>query len=152
MLINGATPLAGQYVPSEAGMPPNSDQGFGLVDVQASVSGAVAVYDEADPLADTGDQAVFAAQVGPGGRLKVTLVWTDPPGLGLQNDLDLIVACGGKTAHGNLGVGATAFDRANNVEQVYWPDLPPGAPVRIEVQAFRIALEAQTFALVVRAE
>ncbi|HEX7946030.1 MAG TPA: S8 family serine peptidase, partial [Phenylobacterium sp.] len=88
VLINGARPLKGQYVPSEAGFPPNSDQGFGLIDMQASVDPGLTVHDEGQLLADTGDQAAFEAHVGPQGRLKVTLVWTDAPGLGLQNDLD----------------------------------------------------------------
>ena len=152
MLINGARPLRGQYVPSEAGAPPNADQGFGLVDVEASVAASVTVHDEGDPLADSGDSVAFQVQAGPSGRLKVTLVWTDPPGLGLQNDLDLIVTCDGLIAHGNKGVGATTFDRDNNVEQVDWVGLPAGAAATIQVNAYRIALQAQTFALVVRSE
>ncbi len=152
LLVNGATPLKGQYVPSEAGAAPNSDQGFGRVDVQASVSSTVTVVDEAAPLNDTGDHAAFPASAGSGGLLKVTLVWTDPPGLGLQNDLDLIVSVGGVTAHGNLGAGAVAFDRSNNVEQVSISGLAAGAPASIEVRAFRIALEPQSFALAIRSE
>ncbi len=152
MLINGATPLKGQYVPSEAGAPPNSDQGFGRVDLQATIAASVALQDEAAPLTDTGDQIAFQAEAGPDGRLKVTLVWTDPPGLGLQNDLDLVVSADGRTAHGNRGVGAPDFDRTNNVEQVSLSGLPPGTAATIEVRAFRIALFPQSFALVIRAE
>src|SRR5204862_294331 len=84
------------------------------------IAASVTVHDEGDPLADSGDSVAFQVQAGPSGRLKVTLVWTDPPGLGLQNDLDLIVTCDGLIAHGNKGVGATTFDRDNNVEQVDW--------------------------------
>lgn len=152
MLINGARPLRGQYVPSEAGLPPNSGQGFGRLDIQAAIAPAVTVYDEGTPLADTGDGEAFVAKVGLAGRLKVTLVWTDPPGLGLQNDLDLMVTCDGRVAHGNQPIGATSFDRNNNVEQVAWSGLPSGAEVKVVVQAYRIALEPQSFALVVRSE
>src|SRR5207237_607299 len=37
MLINGARDMAGQYVPSEAGPTPNVNEGFGRVDVAASI-------------------------------------------------------------------------------------------------------------------
>jgi hypothetical protein len=33
---------------------------------------------------------------------------------------------------------------------VFWKGLPPNAPVTIVVQAYRIAIEGQNFALVVR--
>ena len=59
-----------------------------------------------------------------GYTLKVTLVWTDPPGAKLQNDLDLIVkASNGQERHGNMGTGK-GFDRVNNVEQVVWKTSP----------------------------
>ena len=49
---------------------------------------------------------------------KITLVWSDPPGAALQNDLDLIVrAANGDERHGNMGTSSD-FDRLNNVEQV----------------------------------
>ncbi len=150
VLINGATALKGQYVPSEAGAPPNADQGFGRVDVVASVDPKLELHDEAAPLNASGDIQVFATTTGPNGLLKVTLVWTDPPGAGLQNDLDLIVKVGAVEAHGNVAVGAPDFDRLNNVEQVSLPGLPPDAAATVTVSAHRIALEAQPFALVIR--
>jgi hypothetical protein len=86
----------------------------------------------------------------PGTLLKVTLVWTDFPGEVLQNDLDLIVrAANGQEWHGNMPSGSTAFDRNNNVEQVIWTDIPVG-DVEIVVQAHRITLHPQSYALVVR--
>ena len=149
-LINGATPLKGQYVPSEAGAPPNADQGFGRVDVAASVDPSLELHDEAAALNASGDTQVFATATGPTGLLKVTLVWTDPPGAGLQNDLDLIVTAGAIEAHGNVAVGVPDFDRVNNVEQVILTGLPADSAVQVTVSAHRIALEAQPFALVIR--
>jgi hypothetical protein len=78
------------------------------------------------------------------------LVWTDPPGEGLQNDLDLIVSsASGSERHGNQPANAAAFDRTNNVEQVVW-DHPTSGKVNILVRAFRIAQFPQSYALVVR--
>ncbi|HEV7877535.1 hypothetical protein [Bradyrhizobium sp.] len=55
---------------------------------------------------------------------QVTLVWSDPPGEGLQNDLDLLVVAGNRERHGNAPDGSKDFDRKNNVEQetmIIWP-------------------------------
>lgn len=82
-------------------------------------------------------------------RLKATLVWTDPPGEGLQSDLDLIVRAGSVERHGNVAAGSTAFDRTNNVEQVDWPGIPAGT-VKVTVAAHSITTAPQSFALVVR--
>jgi serine protease AprX len=77
------------------------------------------------------------------------LVWTDPAGEALQNDLDLIVTTpDGQELHGNAALGATGFDRSNNVEQVVLPNIAAGT-ARITVRAFR-ALTPQPYALVVR--
>jgi hypothetical protein len=77
--------------------------------------------------------------------LKVTLVWTDPPGAALQNDLDLIVgAPNGQERHGNKGT-SNAFDRANNVEQVVWNNIPPG-DIKIIFKAYKITNYAQPYA------
>jgi hypothetical protein len=158
LLINGAVPLAGQYTPSEAGPQPNGSSGFGRVDLAASViipgPDADAGFGEGGPLAqgdedtvtvripEPGDAAPTAAG---GATLKVTLVWSDPAGAGLQNDLDLVViASDGTERHGNMGTG-DGFDRSNNVEQVRWEGLPPGE-ARIVVRAFRITQFAQPYA------
>jgi serine protease AprX len=82
--------------------------------------------------------------------LKATLVWIDPPGDTLQNDLDLIVkASDGRERHGNMPANSKKFDRANNVEQVMWKGIPAGT-VEVTVRAHRIARFPQSFALVIR--
>jgi serine protease AprX len=154
MLINGAQPITGQYVPSEAGAPPDNSQGYGRVDLAATVGPysagtTVNLLDEATAL-DTGEEASRQQPIGPGRLLKVTLVWTDQPGEALQADLDLIVTTSdGREWHGNMPAGSTAFDRNNNVEQVQIADCPPGN-AEIKVRAFRVTVP-QTYALVVRA-
>ncbi|GAA1059922.1 S8 family serine peptidase [Agromyces bracchium] len=168
LLVNGAVELPGQYKPSEAGESPNTNSGWGRVDLAGSVILPGPAGDgglgEGGPL-EQGDEESFeveipeespkfrapqhhegAAPPAPGGAtFKVTLVWSDPPGALLQNDLDLIViAADGTERHGNVGTGA-GFDRDNNVEQVRWVGMPPGA-AKVVVRAFRIMQFAQPYA------
>jgi serine protease AprX len=158
LLINGAREIVGQYSPSEAGPVPNNDVGFGLVDLASAVipivGGPVAGgFGEGGPL-EEGEEDIVTVEVpeepgeaddpSAGAVLTVTLVWTDPPGAALQNDLDLVVRANGTERHGNMGTSA-GFDRSNNVEQVRWPNLPPG-PVDIVVRADRITRFPQPYA------
>ncbi len=154
MLINGAKDIVGQYVPSETGEIPNFSEGFGRVDLAATVgprgdNERVIFKDEATAL-DTGEEEKTEVEVSESDSLvKVTLVWTDFPGEALQNDLDLIVRTpDGQERHGNLPPSSTEFDRRNNVEQVVLTDVPAGK-VEIVVRAYRI-ISPQSYALVVR--
>jgi serine protease AprX len=98
---------------------------------------------------DTGESEDTQQAVAAGATLKVTLVWTDPPGDSLQNDLDLIVTTpDGRELHGNVAPGAAGFDHSNNVERVVVPNIAAGIAT-ITVRAFR-NVSPQTFALVVR--
>ncbi|GDY33538.1 S8 family serine peptidase [Gandjariella thermophila] len=158
-LINGAVALTGQYTPTEAGATPNVNDGFGRVDLAGSVTVAGRDGDggagEGGPLAQDGTET-FTVEIperpgrapaagGAGATLKITLAWTDPPGAALQNDLDLIVrAANGEERHGNMGT-SQRFDRRNNVEQVVWPNMPPGR-TEVIVRAHRITRFPQPFA------
>jgi hypothetical protein len=172
LLINGAVLLAGQYTPSEAGPSPNNNSGWGRVDLVGSVilpgPDPDAGFGTGGPL-NQGDRDTFTVDIpadhprrravpsgadttaappvrthSSGATFKITLVWTDPPGPDLQNDLDLVViAADGTERHGNAGT-TTGFDRANNVEQVLWTNMPPGKAT-ISVSAFRIARFAQPY-------
>jgi subtilisin family serine protease len=154
-IINGAEPLRGQYTPSETGVVPNHQQGYGRVNLARSVdadggSRLLRFWDE-DRTLDTGDEQTFQVTLPKAAKsLKVTLVWTDPAGETLQNDLDLVVTAGGETGYGNAAPGSTIPDRVNNVEQVTLSAVPAGA-VDIRVKAYRCAIEPQRFALVARA-
>jgi len=156
MLVNGAVSLTGQYVPPELAPVPNESEGFGRVHLETSLATpagdtSVSFWDEATAL-DVGDEESHTFTVDNQARgLKVTLVWTDPPGEALQNDLDLVVrTANGEEHHGNMPPASMAFDRTNNVEQVIWPNIPPG-DVEIVVRAFRIPVSTQSYALVARA-
>ncbi|MXM64732.1 S8 family serine peptidase [Streptomyces sp. HUCO-GS316] len=153
MLINGAVELPGQYTPSEAGPSPNNNSGFGRVDLARSVvlpgDDGRAGFHEGGPL-DQGEQNLVRIRIpeqdgGEEPTFKVTLVWTDPPGAALQNDLDLVVRTAeGRERHGNMGTSA-GFDRTNNVEQVQWDDIPAG-DVEVIVRAHRITRFPQPYA------
>ncbi|MFI6148564.1 S8 family serine peptidase [Streptomyces sp. NPDC051109] len=150
MLINGADELPGQYNPSEAGASPNNSSGFGIVNLQQAcilpTDAGRAGFTEAKEL-DQGEERSFRINIPEGAArtLKVTLVWTDPPGKALQNDLDLIVRAGGQERHGNMGTDP-GFDRVNNVEQVNWEAVPAGE-AEVVVRAFRITQFAQPYAV-----
>lgn len=161
LLINGAVEIPGQYVPTECGTVPNNNSGFGRVDLAGSIiipgPAANGGFSDGGPLkqgnSDTftvtipdGAPKGAAAPQGAGqATFKITLVWTDPPGAALQNDLDLIVvAADGTERHGNTG-SSTGFDRSNNVEQIWWRNMPPG-PAKITVRAFRITKFPQPYA------
>jgi hypothetical protein len=159
LLINGAVNLPGQYSPSEAAASPNISSGWGRVNLAGSIilpgPNPNAGFGEGAPLKQGEDGVVTikvsaskraaAEPAGAGPRLKVTLVWTDPPGADLQNDLDLIVtASNGEERHGNAGT-TKDFDRVNNVEQVVWDNIPSG-DVKFTIHAFRIAQFPQPWA------
>ena len=153
MLINGAKPIHGQYAPPEVGAPPDNSQGFGRIDLSATVGpyqhGTAVVYKDEATTLDTGESEDTQQSVTAGQTLKVTLVWTDPAGDALQNDLDLVVKTpDGQELHGNVAAGAPGFDRSNNVEQVVVPNIAAGTAT-ITVRAFR-AVTPQSYALVVR--
>ncbi|KAK5376112.1 hypothetical protein LTR20_000524 [Exophiala xenobiotica] len=132
LLINGAIPIKGQYMPKEVGEEPNPHSGFGRVNLTGSVvapgdkfSGyGTGVLDddqvpfsisipvpEGTPSSHTSGEPRHqkplggsgAAGAGVGNSLKVTLVYADFPGKRLSNDLNLAVQAGDKERHGNQG-------------------------------------------------
>jgi serine protease AprX len=161
ILINGAVRVAGQYSPTEAGKSPNNSSGWGRVDLAGSIiipgPNPNGGFGGGGPLKQGQEETVTIkipkghtrgeAGVGTFGlspTLKITLVWTDPPGAMLQNDLDLIVrASNGEERHGNMGL-SKKFDRVNNVEQVVWNNIPAG-DVKFTFRAFHITQFPQPY-------
>ncbi len=171
LLINSATDLAGGSNGKGAvtAGAPNADQGWGRVNVGAAVGATPRQYvDQTSVLGATG--ASYRRGYGivnPSQPVKVTLAWTDPPaavgpGPALVNDLDLVVAAGGRRYLGNVLAGGASRtggtpDTRNNVESVI---LPAGFSGRfsIKVGATNVARDGvpgnpdttdQDFALVV---
>jgi pSer/pThr/pTyr-binding forkhead associated (FHA) protein/subtilisin family serine protease len=171
-LINGTTDIRpGQYGPGPTqDVPdawPNPVSGWGRVNLRASIApedgGEVWFVDEAGGLA-AGQESAFTRYAGAASEpLRVTLVWTDPPGPvepegfrlpglteppapALVNDLDLIVeAPDGRRFLGNMGGNP---DRLNPVEAVRVTD-PPEGDYQIVVRAHQVPQGRQPFALVV---
>jgi hypothetical protein len=150
ILINGAQPLPGEPVPpAKLAEYPSSQQGFGRVDIAASLvldGGQLDFADEGVTMT-TGSVGLHEVILSQPSDVVVTLVWSDPPGEGLSNDLDLVVKVGDERRHGNMPPSSTEHDRANNVEQVRWAAIGPGA-LQIEVHAYDVPMDPQSYALV----
>jgi len=144
---------------------PDRSQGYGRVDLLSVLrfeeSGFNLSVWNKEQVSDGGSRH-YCLVVNPGAsRLRVTVVWTDPPGtLGsnriLINDLDLSVVTSDSAfyygnvltqwseAHGSHAV----IDNLNNVEQVTL-ELPTAGTYRIRVDGADVPLGPQYFAMVV---
>ncbi len=167
VLVNNARDL-------RKGDVPNGDEGWGMVDLGAMFDPAVerVIEDQTSVLTDADQVATTTVEVADAGvPLRVTVAWTDAPGLpgqdpapALVNDLDLVVvAPDGTTYLGNVFDGGASVpgggpDRLNNLENVWLP-APQAGTYTIEVVAHRIPADGvpglagatdQDFALVVR--
>lgn len=136
---------------------PSPEQGFGLPALEDALHFAgdgrpVAVEDRR---AGVRAGEIFEMAVRPsGGRLVVTLVWTDPPtpegaATPLVNDLDLeVITPQGVVLPGNAAITGGAPDRLNNVEIVAVEE-PAAGEWRVRVRGERIDSGiSQPFALV----
>jgi serine protease AprX len=116
VLVNGATPMGGQF-DGEIPAGPNNVSGFGRVDVTAALDGP---RYEQDSVATGQIRRYRVEAAGSDVPLKVTLVWTDAPSLegvgSLVNQLYLQVQAPDGTV---LDGDTTRFPIAtNNVQQV----------------------------------
>lgn len=158
MLIHGATPMAGQYTPSEVGAVPDNNQGWGRVSLEGSLFPNSPVKlefkDDSTDTLGTGEHKDFAFQVVDNTvPFRATMVWTDAPsdpaaGGGLVNTLRLSVI----RPNGTTVQGAPAN---NNVQQVVI-NAPQTGTYTVRVTGTNVATQATTgekqdFALVVGA-
>ncbi len=130
---------------------PSNEQGFGFPVLGDALyfPGETSKLRIADvPLASgltEGQTATMQVNAKAGTPLKVVLVWTDPPGIPLVNDLDLRVTDPG----GVVLLGNGKADHVNNVEAVSVPQ-PLSGNYSISVTAGRLGLgPRQSYALVV---
>lgn len=164
-LINGAVEVTGA---GAAASRPNNSEGWGRINLKnvLNTGAAITYIDQTAPLTNVGAARNYAGSVAdPGRPVRVSLVWTDPPGAGnpaLVNDLDLFVTVGGNTYRGNVFSGGSsvfggASDNRNNVENIFLPAGVSG-PITVSVRATAINgdgmlgnadLTDQHFALVV---
>ena len=126
---------------------PNGNEGWGRMNMKYMMNTGVPMHyvNEGFNFSDPGTLVAYTGTVADGTKpIRVTLVWTDPPGSSdpaLVNNLDLMVNIGGTNYRGNVftdGVSTTggAFDTKNNVENVFLPaGIPAGTPFSISVSA-----------------
>ena len=173
LLINGARPVADRY-----DLQVNNSinyEGWGLANIQTSIptnfdytsqGSSMLIFDQSPTNAlATNQKRTYTIEVDPtavDSPLRVTLVWTDPPGnpvtgIKLVNDLDLIVSNDdtGDIFYGNDILAGSDFnlpwdtnvvpniDLVNNVENVFL--LPPiGRKYDITVVGKRVNVNAVT--------
>lgn len=161
-LVNGARWLSGNDALKDHTKEPNYHQGFGCVYLpwtlpnDALPSMRLEYVDDwqapANPLARVGDARQFLVTVEADTWLRLCLVWTDPPGRGLQNNLNVLLEhrqSGVKWAgNQNRPTQFPSPDPGNNV-QVIRIDHPAAGTYLIQVVATNILRGPQPFALVV---
>jgi hypothetical protein len=100
----------------------------------------------------TGERFLLSIEVEDGVPLRLCLCWTDPPGRGLQNNLNLFVMHKEQqhkwTGNSEIPRTITTFDRDNNVEIIRVESVQAGEYL-IAVQAANVIFSPQDFALVV---
>ena len=135
VLVNTAVDVAGGDSGKGSSIPsaPNSDEGWGRVNLGAALDATQREYaDQTATLDAAGQSFLRSYSVADGLKpVRVTLAWTDPPpatvtGNAFVNDLDLEVTAGGRTYRGNwlvdgLSAPGGQSDFRNNVENVVLP-------------------------------
>jgi serine protease AprX len=160
-LINGTRWLNGADSIASNPPPANYDQGFGSVDMQATIpapgsSTLVLAYVDSWTstglgLSASGGRLRWTVDVNAGAELRFCLAYTDYPARALQNNLNLFVQKpDGSKLVGNAGLRQSLSipDVDNNVEIVRLTNAPPGTYL-IQVTATNILHGPQEFALVV---
>ncbi|MBV9959824.1 MAG: FG-GAP repeat protein, partial [Acidobacteria bacterium] len=143
-LLNSTVEMNG--VGSSAAVP-NGAEGWGRINMKFMLNTGVPIkyVNQSVEFSNPGESTVFTGKIADATkRVRVTLVWTDPPGVGnpaLVNNLDLTVNIGGTVYKGNVFSGGNSTtggsaDTLNNVENVYLPaGIAAGTPVTITVSA-----------------
>lgn len=130
---------------------PNVHQGWGAVNLETLASLKTSLYSQDQSHVFTASGQDFEVTLSPmiaDLPIKITLAWTDVPGVPgaateLVNDLDLRVIQNGQTFKGNVFNGGFSdtggnADRKNTLEAVFIED-PIGGPVTVRVTAFNVA-------------
>ena len=108
----------------------STNQGMGELNLGAAFDNVPRFFRDqvsSDKFTNSGPSRVFTGTIAnPSKPFRITLAWTDVPGPGLVNDLDLAVTVGGNTYKGNVFAGPFSTtggtrDRVNNVESVFLP-------------------------------
>lgn len=126
---------------------PNGNEGWGRISMKHMMNTGVPMYyiNEEHIFSNPGTLVAYIGTVtDPSKPLRVTLVWTDPPGAGnpaLVNNLDLTVNVGGSVYRGNVFANGSSTtggsgNTVDNVENVFLPaGIPAGTVVSISISA-----------------
>ncbi len=161
-IINGTRKLKGEDALADHAVIPNFHQGFGCIDMLHAIPNARLKNLQIDFIDSwkrpelqfntTGQRFLFRLTVEKDTPLRICLTWTDPPGRGLQNNLNLFLMHQEKetkwTGNQDIPRTITAFDRDNNVEVIRLENPLPGDYL-IAIQAGNIIFNPQDFALAV---
>jgi subtilisin family serine protease len=161
-LINGTRRLTGQDSVADYPDLPNYHQGFGAIFLPDTVpsprnpSLKLEFFDNWNTPAShfkvTGRRLRFKVDVAAGGQLRICMAYTDHPGRGVQNNLDLFLEVAGSPnkLFGNPRVprGFNGPDPNNNVEVIRIDNAPAGTYM-IAIVASNILHPPQDVALVV---
>lgn len=161
-IINGTRELQGKDALADHSSIPNFHQGYGCIDMQNTLPNAlqqnlmlyfIDSWQQRELQFNvTGQRFLFQIKVGEKMALRLCLTWTDPPGRGLQNNMNLFLMHKAKefkwTGNEQIPRTITAFDRDNNVE-IIRIDEPIAGEYLIAVQAANILFSPQDFALVI---
>lgn len=160
-LLNGARWLAAPDSIADPQGEPNYHQGFGCLQLHGTLPHRHADFELA--FVDTHTDAGLALAGGRAhqwrvsltspGPLRICMSYTDPPGAGIQHDLDLFVELSdGSKLRGNDRVPLQQFvnrpDRANNTEVIRVPNAPAGK-VLVQVTARNVIVGPQHYALTI---
>lgn len=160
IIINSTRQLSGTDALADHDYIPNFHQGFGCVDM-LNVLPSLKKENLHLHFLDTwkqeelqfkasGQRFLFRFELEEGTPLRLCLCWTDPPGRGLQNNLNLMLlhVKSERKWVGNeqLPRMITSFDRDNNVEIIRIDD-PHRGEYRIAIQAHNLLVGGQDFAL-----
>lgn len=165
-IINSTRWLTGPDAISDHPYQPNYHQGFGCIYMPWAIPNLLNpdfklefVDSWEDPkrqFSGSGKRFRFEFSISGGKWLRICLVWTDPPGRALQNNLNLFVQYEPPTGqkwigNENLPMGLKIPDPDNNVEVVHLED-PPIGEYLIQVTATNLLHTPQDFALVITGE
>ena len=147
-LICGTTRMPLPYVPP--GILFDNHQGAGRVDLDKILSpsgGAVFGFQDVSPGMRTGQLSEITVSAVSSRTLRVVLAYSDAPGRGLKNNLNLLLIAPDNTRRVGNATGTTlSFDTKNNVEIIEVPS-PTTGPWRIQVIASNIPMGPQPFAV-----
>lgn len=161
-LINSTKWLSGTDSNADIATMPNYHQGFGLVYLPFAIPSSMRPnyrLDFMDSWQDghmqfirTGQKFRFKISISGSEQMRICLTWTDAPGRGLQNNLNLFlqhVATSQKwIGNQDLPNGLNVPDPDNNVEVIRLSNPPPGEYI-IQITATNLLKMPQDFALVI---